>query len=41
MSTECSLGKITKKLKESINQIPPIKFVDGSWARSNKQKIIR
>ena len=34
-------GKTTKNLKRPIMQIPPIKNMDGSWARNNEQKALR
>lgn len=36
--TEYSLWKATRKLKRPNTQIPPIRKVDGTWARDNKQK---
>jgi len=40
-STEYSLWKTTKNLKRPIMQTPPIKDMDGSWARNNEQKALR
>ena len=40
-STEYSLWKSTKRLKRPIMQTPPIKNIDGSWARNNYQKASR
>lgn len=40
-STEYSLWKTTKNLKRPTMQIPPIKNLDGSWARNNEQKASR
>jgi hypothetical protein len=40
-STDYSLWKTTKNLKRPIMQIPPIKKIDGSWARNNEQKAYR
>jgi hypothetical protein len=37
-STEYSLWKTTKNLRRPIMQTPPIKELDGSWARNNEQK---
>lgn len=37
-STDYSLWKATKNMKRPITQIPPIRKLDGSWARSNEQK---
>lgn len=37
-STEYSLWKITRNLKRPTMQIPPIRSMDGSWARNNQQK---
>jgi hypothetical protein len=33
--------KTTKNLKRPIMQTPPIKTLDGSWARTNEQKASR
>jgi L-rhamnose mutarotase len=39
--TEYSLWKTTKNVKRPIMEIPPIKNMDGSWARINEQKPLR
>ena len=40
-STEYSLWKSTKNLKRPTMQTPPIKNLDGSWAKNNEQKCMR
>lgn len=40
-STDYSLWKATKTIKRPIMQIPPIRLLDGKWARSNKEKAQR
>lgn len=37
-STEYSLWKATKYLKCHVTQVPPIRKVDGIWARNNSDK---
>lgn len=37
-STDYSLWKATKKLKQPKAHFPPIRMVNGNWARSNKEK---
>jgi hypothetical protein len=37
-STEYSLWKATKHFKRPISQAPPIKTMDGKWARNNTEK---
>jgi len=36
--TNYSLWNITKKLKRPIVNTPPLRKLDGTWARSNKDK---
>lgn len=37
-TTDFSLWKATKQIKRPIMQIPPIRTVDGTWARNNADK---
>lgn len=39
--TDYSLWKATKQIKRPNMHIPPVKNLDGSWARSNEQKAHR
>jgi hypothetical protein len=36
--TDCSLWKATKRLKQPTQRIPPIRRVDQTRARSNREK---
>jgi hypothetical protein len=40
-STEYSLWKTTKNLKRPIMHTPPIKNIDGTWARNNEEKALK
>lgn len=40
-TTEYSLWKSTKNLNRPIAQIPPIRHLNGTWAKSNEQKALR
>ena len=37
-SSDYSLWKATKRLKNAINQIPPLMAVNNKWAKSNLEK---
>jgi hypothetical protein len=37
-STNCSLWKATKKMKQVKKASPPLRTLQGTWARSNVEK---